>query len=78
MGDQYGFLFADKQQSFLQFSAIVFDGCGQACPKYPKWQNCNFSKKEGRDKADFLHADKQQTILQDDTIKPGGHDQASP
>ena len=29
-------LYADKHESFLQVDSIIFDGFGQACPKYPR------------------------------------------
>ena len=30
------FLHADKHESFLQIDAMIFDGDGQASPKFPK------------------------------------------
>ena len=30
------FLHADKHESFLQFDTMIFDGHGQAFPKFPK------------------------------------------
>ena len=34
--DEVAFFPADKRQGFLQVNTIIFDRCGQACPKFPK------------------------------------------
>ena len=34
-------LLADKHESFLQVDTMIFDGDGQAFPKFPKWQVSN-------------------------------------
>ena len=36
VSDGVDFLPADKHKSFLQVDTIIFDGHGQACPKFPK------------------------------------------
>ena len=35
------FLHADKYENILQIDTMIFDGCGQAFQKFPKWQVCN-------------------------------------
>ena len=35
------FLHADKHESLLQIDTKIFDGYGQAFPKFPKKQICN-------------------------------------
>ena len=79
--DQVDFLFADKHQSFLQVSALASGGCGQACPKHPKYQVCNIFvifQETVTDKYDFLHEDKHQSFLQASSIVFTGHIQACP
>ena len=51
---------ADKHQSFLQVDTIIFDGFGQACPKYPDKSaiSLHYFKKEVRNEVDFFHAGK--------------------
>ena len=34
--DKVDFLHADKHESFLQIDTMIFDGDGQAFPKFPK------------------------------------------
>ena len=36
VSDQVDFLHADKHGSFLQIDTVIFDGDGQAFPKFPK------------------------------------------
>ena len=36
MSDEVAFLHADKHERFLQINAMIFDGDGQAFPKFPK------------------------------------------
>ena len=36
VSDEVDFLHADKYESFAQIDTIVFDGDGQALPKFPK------------------------------------------
>ena len=40
----------------LQIDNMIFDGDGQAFPKFPI--SLQYLKKEARDDVDFLHADK--------------------
>ena len=61
MSDKVDYLHADKHESFLQIDTIIFDGDGQAFPKFPK--SLQYLKKEVSDEVDFLHADKHQTFL---------------
>ena len=35
VSDEVDFLYADKHESFLQIDTIIFDGDGQAFPKFP-------------------------------------------
>ena len=35
VSDEVDFLYADKHESFLQIDSIIFDGDGQAFPKFP-------------------------------------------
>ena len=39
--DEVDFLHADKDENYLQIDTIIFDGNGQAFPKFPKLQVCN-------------------------------------
>ena len=41
MSDPVDFLHADKHESLLQIDTKIFDGYGQAFPKFPKKQICN-------------------------------------
>ena len=36
VSDEVDFLHADKHESFLQIDTMIFDGDGQAFPKFPK------------------------------------------
>ena len=36
--DNVDFLHAEKHESFLQIDTMIFDGHGQALPKFPKLQ----------------------------------------
>ena len=36
MSDEVDFLHADKHESSLQIDRMIFDGDGQAFPKFPK------------------------------------------
>ena len=42
MNDKVDFLHADKDEKYLQIDTMIFDGDGQAFPKFPKYQNCYF------------------------------------
>ena len=39
--DKIDFLHVDKRESSLQIDPMIFDGDGQAFPKFPKYQVCN-------------------------------------
>ena len=41
VSDEVDFLHADKHESFLQIDTMIFDGDGQAFPKFPKLQVYN-------------------------------------
>ena len=41
VSDEVDFLHADKHESFLQIDTMIFNGDGQAFPKFPKLQVCN-------------------------------------
>ena len=47
MSDEVDFLHADKNENFIQIdvmifdAGMIFDGDGQAFPKFPKQQVCN-------------------------------------
>ena len=41
VSDEVNFLHADKHESFLQVDTMIFDGDGQAFPKFPKLQVYN-------------------------------------
>ena len=41
VSDEVDFLHADKHESFLQIDTMIFDGDGQAFPKFPKLKVCN-------------------------------------
>ena len=41
MSDAVDFLHADKHKSLLQIDTKIFDGYGQAFPKFPKKKECN-------------------------------------
>ena len=41
MSDAVDFLHADKHESLLRIDTKIFDGYGQAFPKFPKKQVCN-------------------------------------
>ena len=45
MEDEVEFLHADKHEIFLQGDSITLGVRSQACPKYPKQQLCNISRK---------------------------------
>ena len=36
MSDQVDFVYVDKQESFQQIDTMIFDGDGQAFPKFPE------------------------------------------
>ena len=36
VSDEVDFLYADKHESFVQIDSMIFDGDGQAFPKFPK------------------------------------------
>ena len=36
MNNEFDFMHADKHESFLQIDAMIFDGDGQAFPKFSK------------------------------------------
>ena len=36
VSDEVYYLHADEHESFLQINAMVFDGYGEALPKFPK------------------------------------------
>ena len=36
VSDEIDFLHADKGESYLQIGTMIFDGDGQASPKFPK------------------------------------------
>ena len=36
VSDEVDFLYADKHESFIQIDSMIFDGDGQAFPKFPK------------------------------------------
>ena len=49
MGDEVGFLPADKQESFLQIDSIILGVRSHACPEYPKQQLYNiFAISQGK------------------------------
>ena len=86
MGDEVDFLHADKYQHFLQINTIIFDGSGQAFPKFPNSKFAMFlqnAKRKVRDEVDFWNAHKHQSSLrvdpkcdEDDTIITDVHNQA--
>ena len=41
MTDEVDFLHADRDENYLQIDTMIFDGDGQAFPKFPKLQVCN-------------------------------------
>ena len=41
MTDKIDFLHVDKRESSLQIDTMIFDGDGQAFPKFQKYQVCN-------------------------------------
>ena len=41
VSDEFDFLHADQHESFLQIDTVIFDGNGQAFPKFAKKQVCN-------------------------------------
>ena len=41
MSDEVDFLHAHKHESFQQIDTLIFDGDGEAFPKFPKYQVCN-------------------------------------
>ena len=41
VNDEMDFLHVDKHESSLQIVTMIFDGDGQAFPKFPKKQFCN-------------------------------------
>ena len=41
MSDTVGFSHLDKHENLLQIYTKIFDGYGQAFPKFPKKQVCN-------------------------------------
>ena len=86
MGDEVDFLHADKHERFLQINTIIFDGSGQAFPKFPNSKFAMFLqniKRKVRDEVDFWNVDKHQSFLrvdpkceEDDTIIIDVHNQA--
>ena len=41
MNDEVDFLHADRDENNLQTDTMIFDGDGQAFPKFPRQQVCN-------------------------------------
>ena len=41
VSDEVDFLHVDKHESFLKIDTMIFNGDGQAFPKFPKLQVCN-------------------------------------
>ena len=41
MNDEVDFLHADRDENTLQTDTMIFDGDGQAFPKFPREQVCN-------------------------------------
>ena len=63
------FWHADKQ-SVLQVDTTILAVCGQAYPKYPKWEVCislQYLKEHEKDEVHFLPRDKHQKFLQINT-----------
>ena len=60
------FLLAAKYQKFLETDTFVLGVCDQACPNYPKKQDCylRYLKKEVSDGVDYFRADKHESFLQ--------------
>ena len=49
VNDEVNLLLADKHESFLQIDTIIFDGDGQAFPKFPKLHLCKvFTRSQKR------------------------------
>ena len=44
VSDEVDFLQVDKHESFLQIDTMIYDGDGQAFPKFPKLQVCNICR----------------------------------
>ena len=66
VSDEVDFLHTDKHKNFLKIDTMIFDGDGQAFPKFPKLEfamSLQDLKKEVRDEVDFLHADKHKSVL---------------
>ena len=70
VSDEVDFLHTYKYESFPHIASMIFDGDGQAFPKFPNIKfalSLNYLKKEVRYEVNFLHAYKyQQNLLQVD------------
>ena len=69
MSDDVDLLHAHKHEGSLQINTMIFDGDGQASPKFPNSKfamSLQYFKKEVRDEVDFLHAYKHQDFPQVD------------
>ena len=75
--DEADFLFADKDESFLQHDSITLGVRDQACRKYSKKTSLHL-KESVKDEVDFSLADIRQRSLQLDTIILGACPQACP
>ena len=47
-------MYADKQESSLQIDTMIFDGDGQALPKFPKKLSLQYLKKEFSNEIKFF------------------------